>query len=847
VTARRALLGLALGAALAACAAPPPPAPLTAVVEGCQAFASDGACEHTPGTALRIFVDAAGAATVTVDDAAVVATATVVDTGRRFGVPLPADAKRLRLAVPGAAFALELRPVATATPTDPGRRGARAELDRGRRRLREGRLDAVMRHLDAAIAQGRAARDLHVVREAAFMAVHLEVSRLGALPQARARLAQLPEPPEVDGRARILTAFYRGLLAGRMLDARTARDAFAAAARWSQRLDSPLATYVIHERARMLMDLGRAREAAAVFDALLPKTEACVRAGVATSAGWARLVARPRFELPKARALLEEALAAYTGPCAQVPDANNVRVNLAFLAVETDPAEARRRLAEVEGVEQPEARAWRHALLGRLSLTDYPQAKLHFTAAADEARRLGHEILAWQAQLGLGQAAEAQGNLREALARYRAAEQVLDRQSLLVPVNGGQQFLLEDKDESQRRLVGALLAAGEPRQALLAAREARRRSVAALAARDALAGLRPDARAAFADALARFEAARGRARDAAARAWQVPAAEAPAWEARRQAADAEAASALDAALLTLASAGADRTQGVGPPAPSPGALWVLPYPLLAPGRVFVARDRRVEVHPLPEGEAAWGALLAPELPGIRRVVVFDDPGAAPHGPETAQVAGAPLVTRLPVTYTLDLSRPAARTSSAAVVVFDPRGDLADARREGRWVTERLTARGLAVRSLGPREATAARVLSALEGAALFHYAGHGRFDPEGGWGSALLLYDGALELGDLITLPSPPHAVILTGCDTASTQAGRAAVGLGVAQALLAAGSAEAVATRAPVPSGEARAFAEVLYRALGENPDLGQAFAAARAERAESTRFVLLSRSTGW
>lgn len=224
--------------------------------------------------------------------------------------------------------------------------------------------------------------------------------------------------------------------------------------------------------------------------------------------------------------------------------------------------------------------------------------------------------------------------------------------------------------------------------------------------------------------------------------------------------------------------------------------------------------------------------------------MLGDPGPVAQGPEVAVVDGAPLVTRLPVAYTPDLpvARPAA--ARAAVVVFDPKGDLKDARAEGHWVVETLAARGRQVRALGPREATAPRVLAALDGAELFHYAGHGRFDPEGGWGSALLLYDGALELGDLLALRAPPHTVILSGCDAASTRPGRAAVGLGLAQALLAAGTAVAVATRAPVPSAEARAFAEHLHRALAREGDLGRAFAAARAAQPDGWRFVLLTRS---
>lgn len=826
-----------------ACAERAPPAPLAAVVEGCTAFAPDGACEHVPGTALRVFVDAEGPAEVSVDGATLAVTASVADTGRRFEVPLPDDAQALRLAVAGAAFGLSLRPVATATPTDPGRRAARADLDRARRRLRAGQAEAARGLLDQAADEARRAGDLALARDAELLAVQVEVSKLGEVAAARRRLAELPPVPEVDGRARVLTAFHRGLLASRMLDARAAQEALAAAERWAVRLDSPLLAYVAHERARMLMDLGRAPESARIFDALLPRAQGCLWAALATSAGWARLVARPRFELPRARALLQEALAAYTGPCALVIDANNVRVNLAFLAVDDDPADARRILEQVAGPEQPEARAWRHALLGRISMADPPQAKLHFEKLAEEARQLGHEVLAWQAELGLGQVAERQGDLREAVRRYRAAEAVLDRQSLLVPVNGGQRFLLEDKDESQRRLVGALLAEGEVAAAFQAARDARRRSVWALAVKDTLAGLGPADRDGFAEALARFEAARAQARARAADAWQVPEAERAAWRRQQAEADRTAAKALDEALLILARRGAARSRDAVEPGPGPDELWILPYPLLEPAQVFLARRGRVEVSTAPLDAEGWGALLAARLDAVTEVKVLSDPGPAAQGPELALVDGAPLVSRLPVAYTLDLPAPPSTSASAAVVVFDPKGDLKDARAEGRWVVKSLAEQAQQVRALGPREATTPRVLAALEGAGLFHYAGHGRFDPDGEWGSALLLSDGDLELGDLLALRAP-HTVILSGCDAASTRPGKASVGLGLAQAFLAAGSAVAVATRAPVPSAEARAFAEHLHRALAREGDLGRAFAAARAAQPDGWRFVLLTRS---
>lgn len=828
-------------------------------MSGCTSWSPAGSCEHLSTDTLRLWLPGTGAnLQLEIDGAPRTVTPTAAGTGVRLSVPLPAQGRRLELRRDDARFLLPLTPIATATPSEPKRREAFERFAAGRGEIRAGRMEAGRAELDRAEAMARAAKDDHRLRDAALLGTYIDAVFLGRFEAARACLERLPEPRSLDGRARILTHYHRGLLASRVLDARTALRELEEAERWARRLASPHLVAAAHERARVLADVGDHRRAAAVLDRLLgevgPNGPACTRAALATSAGWARTVPRDRFEVDRARALFRTALRLYEGTCRSVADANNLRVNLALLALKEAPEDARFQLDAIEGAEQPEARLWRQAIAGQLALSagELSAATARFEGLLDEARQLSQESLEWQALLGLGMIAERRGPLGGAIARYREAESVLARQSLLVPVNQGRRFLLEDRTESSRRLVTALLRTGDDGAAMDAARRARRRTVRALAARDALALLRLEARKDWARRLEAYRSTRKRLQETAARAWQVPADQREKLEAELSRGRAAAARALDEALAVLG--GALPGSAADLPAPAPDTALVMPYRLQSGGAwngvLFIAYAGRTHAHWLDHapGSDDWSMLLRRFAPAAHRIRVLADPPEDRSGPEHANLGDGPLAARIPIAYALDLDRaPKARTSSAAVLVFDPRGDLVDARREGKHVAEVLAAQGRRLSRLGPGQATPARVLEALQGAELFHFAGHGRFAGAEGWQSALLLHDGELDLGDLATLPNAPKWVVLTGCETARTEIG-ASAGLGLGQVLVAAGTEVAVATRAPVPSDEALRFSEALYRGLGERQDLERAFAMAVAELEEARipwgRFLLLTRS---
>ncbi len=104
---------------------------------------------------------------------------------------------------------------------------------------------------------------------------------------------------------------------------------------------------------------------------------------------------------------------------------------------------------------------------------------------------------------------------------------------------------------------------------------------------------------------------------------------------------------------------------------------------------------------------------------------------------------APLISSHEVLYPLDL--PSAKlthpTSKLALIVGDPTQDLSASRVEASSIATYLRSQGRPTETLLGSQASGPRLIEALSGAHLFHYAGHGKFGGLGGWDSALPLAD----------------------------------------------------------------------------------------------------------
>lgn len=843
---------------LAGCAPQAPSEPLQVVATGCASWSPTGACEHLPGTQLQLWTDVPSPVHARTQDRALTVTSTPSGLGQRLTIDLPKAATRLQLRSLNRGTIVSLSPIATSTPSAPKRRQARAWLHRARAALRGGALDLSLLHLSRSASVARAANDESQAREADLLASFIDVVLRGEVRDASERMRRLARPPAVHGRGRVLDHFHRGLVAARTARAREGLQELAQAELWAQRLDSPYLTHARHERARLLMDLGRTTEAARIFDAMLQDLDerlSCDWAAAAVSAGWARVVARPPIELDIASRYFRQAEAIYAQQCPRPADANNARVNLAFVAAKTEPATAGVHLARVRGPEQPESRAWRQALLGQLHFDAgrLNEARQTYLRLVEMGERISLAPLQWQALVGLGRVARARGGLAKARQHFEAAERVLASQGELVPMNRGRRFLLEDRSQSLRLLIATHLDAGQPADALAALRRARRRTARAIAARDALDLLSPKDRLEWSAAMMTYQRARAEVLKLNAQGWQVARAEAARLKIAQRQAQATAETALDGLLRTVAPSSwfEGAAENSLPEIPK-DTLVLAPFFTPDDRRLFIARGDTViatQLKPSPDTQT-WASLLAPHLSGVRQIRVIADPGTLRQQLRRAMWRGAALGTQIPIAYTLDLGPAPARSQPAkgSLVVFDPLGDLADARDEGQQVAEALGQIAGPVRTLGPLQATPKAVTEALAHTRIFHFAGHGEYRGPQGWQSALRLSEGTLDLGDLLTLPAPPRWVVLSGCETAKTTVGLSSAGMGLAQVLLAAGSEAVIATSAPVDSGEARAFSKALYASLVLKPDLPSAFAAALARLKKDGvawhSFLLLTRS---
>jgi tetratricopeptide (TPR) repeat protein len=145
--------------------------------------------------------------------------------------------------------------------------------------------------------------------------------------------------------------------------------------------------------------------------------------------------------------------------------------------------------------------------------------------------------------------------------------------------------------------------------------------------------------------------------------------------------------------------------------------------------------------------------------------------------------------------------------------------------------------------LGDGTATAARVLSAIDGARLVHIAAHGTFRADSPLFSALQLDDGPLTVYDLERLRQGPHHLVLSSCDSGVVAPAGADEVLGLASSLIPLGTAGIVASVVPVNDVAVVPLMVALHRELRAGASLAEALRDAR-QASESEAMAL---ATGW
>lgn len=232
--------------------------------------------------------------------------------------------------------------------------------------------------------------------------------------------------------------------------------------------------------------------------------------------------------------------------------------------------------------------------------------------------------------------------------------------------------------------------------------------------------------------------------------------------------------------------------------------------------------------------AAWSErLLAPVAGPIdraRKIRVLPSFGVQALPFHAFPWRGQPLLAHAEVAYGLDLPVRRTRRDRAAedrvVIVADPLGDLAGARRESEDLRASITASGVVVESLVGLQATGPAVRASLTRADHFHYAGHSASAGAFGWASTLDLAEGtSLTVADIAALDKVPSTAVLLSCDAGRKSRDSRAQGISLAAAFVFAGSEAVVAMSTPIDADEAPQLASVFNNRLTDASSLAMMY----------------------
>jgi tetratricopeptide (TPR) repeat protein len=469
------------------------------------------------------------------------------------------------------------------------------------------------------------------------------------------------------------------------------------------------------------------------------------------------------------------------------------------------------RLEKVSGGRPPLLDVWQHEGEGRVALLEgrTVAALAAFGEQIALARRYALAEELFRGYVSLGRAHEASGRLAAALAAYRSAEEALDGILGKVPLAEGVHAAAALHRRSSAELVRALVRLGRVDEAAEAARRARVRALVRAAQAHRVSALDRPALTQWRAAVGRYQSLRASAEDEAD--GDIPADELAARGRTQEARAVEVSRALDTAFQVLARAPEGRARLR---APTGAELFIVYYrdgPRWS-GFALTRQGARLRALPAPDPGDQARALVAPFAAEIHRasalvLLLPDELWSIDF--HALPFEGRPLSAHLPVSYALDVCCGTPARAGALLVVADPRGDLPAARDEGRTAAALLASAG-PVTLLQGADSDYPRVRAALEGAWLFHYAGHGEHVGVEGYGSVLPLgRQTRLSLGDILALGQVPRRVVLSACEAARVSEEG---GISLAHAFIAAGSDEVIAAPRPVSDRGARTLSLALY-----------------------------------
>lgn len=804
---------------LLAGASPPSTLPLEVEYAGCEAVVLPGpVCELKPSRELRLWLKTPPEAQIEIRAAGkrIDAAGKPHQDGQYFSLNIPAGAARVDVLVEApdgaAAWSLALGP-----------------------QVRQARLEA--------------SRDL--MHKSGQMASSLnKLIKNRQLATARRMLDELEIPPKAPAEFRCIEAYYRGLLAEREGDYRSALAEMQKAVEIAKRVEMEEFHWPAQEvLALFFRGVGRSSESAELF-AVLARTadekNPCDKARFLNNQAWSELLAREAGEsFGDPTPLFERALATYE-TCEDFPPDRklNILINLALAHLQESRLErAKDFLAQARELKDHATllhTLWWLDLDARIALQDgQPAESLRLFERLEELA-VGTSSPDGRLRAAFGQARShmALGDRTAALEVLRMAEALLDEQSLQIPIYEGRETFMATRQAIVSLHVDLLLKQGEEEEALTIARQARSRMLRQLERSDRLASLTPARRAEWDRLLNAYQQKRAALEERAKDQWKL-AIDQSLQEQTATKAEAEAANRLlDQVFLLLGDSGEQRRAVLSPP--HRGEL-ILAYHPLPHGWVGFATDgKTVAVHrfDLPPGdllpsEELSRHLLLPfdaQIKRAERIRILPSGRVQEVDFNALPFDGDILLVKRPLVYGLDLPVPpgsAQAPGRRALLVADPRDNLPKAFGEVRMVQKALDsrARPWAIEVLKTMEASPEAVLDRLATVDLFHYAGHGKFSGFNGWESSLLLAEKTrLTLGDLLALERVPAWVVLSACESGRSSTETPVESLGLAHAFLLAGSQAVVASTRPAKDLEMPQFFADLYRQWDHDSDLAVA-----------------------
>jgi hypothetical protein len=683
----------------------------------------------------------------------------------------------------------------------------------------------------------------------------------GRFGDAEQILAKLQFPPKAPADAKYLTAFHWGLLGEADGDYRSALEQLQKTYDLAGRLRvTKYLRQAEQVQVRVLQHLGRSREASALVESLLNKSQLdpnnpCDRGDLLNNAGWFWLFEHESGKDAKdPTQMLEQAQSEFEKNRCTREKKLNARLNLALAYQQAGRwPEAQRELDQARAVHAKPNLAeflWWDDLEAREEI-----AKGHAGRALDLYEELGKKAVlvhspegTLRALLGRAKAHIALNQRPDAIEALAEADREMEEQSRHIPVQEGLDTFFAYQEAATRRYLSLLLEDRQKKSAFDLARRSRSRLLRQLAVRDRLRQLTGEKQQSWLALLSKYNALRNAVDNDAADRWKLAASEDK--HAREAEATnlAEARKALDSALSSL-----PHDTGEGELSPSRPEEVILIYHPLPEGKwvAFAATQVGIEVaYPklpaeLPTNlETLASILLKPSRSFELAIGAARSVRILAYGPLRSVdfhalpfAGGEPLMASRLVAYSLDLplsSPPSIDGRLEALVVSNPKENLPEANKEAGTVATAVKAwrPSWKLTPLNGRDARSDAVLRALPYSRLFHYAGHGIFAGFAGWDSELPLANNSrLTLGDVLALRPVPAWVVLSACDAARTSQEAPGEGIGLANAFLLAGSQQVVAATRPVVDRSANDLMTELYGEWQPGEDLAHALQ--RAQRA--------------